>query len=623
MFSGADMKIINRRALLSALVQIGPFLTATLCLLLSVSPARCEEDDLQSLELYNGASVEMVSAGRSPRPASQTAENITVVTASEIAALNAHTLSDVLFTIPGVQLQMLRTPGTVTNVEIQGSLFSHILVLIDNVPLNNLADNFPDISSVPVQMIERIEIIKGAASSSWGSALGGVINVITKSPQTERPFGGLVSASLGNRATADARGELSGTSNGFGYYLAGGKLRSDGLQPNNMVDLNHFYGKLRYDLPTRGSLVLTTGIVDSSSGQLAVPSTANINQDLRQHISTLNAEYPVSDSLSIDAALRTKQYTAQIDTRNPAGDSLLKAVKDEESDTGASLKVNWHDELQRIVSGVDYDHVKAHLSLPLRQADALKNSADRVGVFLNDTFTLGGFALTPSARFDHTGSGGDLFSPSFGITYALTENSVLRGYTAKGYSLVSLSRDDSTEKVWTSQVGFESAEIPYLWLKGTLFRNDTWNVDAAELSGVIFKQRQLKQGYELEGRTLPYLGASLSLGYTFIDARDGDSGRVINDIPRHTLNLGLRYENKRYLRALLTGHYIDWNGTDQGGRYGAMIWDLHLGKHIEYSEHGSVELFLSVRNIFNGEQELIGAYKNPGRWLDGGVRWEF
>ena len=89
------------------------------------------------IEVYNGSSAKIVSANRSLWPASQTAENITVVTSAEIEALNAHTLADILAGVPGVQLEMVRTPGATVNLEIQGSNFNHVLVLIDDVPLNN------------------------------------------------------------------------------------------------------------------------------------------------------------------------------------------------------------------------------------------------------------------------------------------------------------------------------------------------------------------------------------------------------------------------------------------------------------------------------------------------------
>lgn len=416
---------------------------------------------------------------------------------------------------------------------------------------------------------------------------------------------------------------MSGTQGRFGYYLTGGKLRSDGLLPNNMVDQDNFYGKLNYDLPLGGSLGLTTGLTEGASGQLAFFPN-NYNQDTRDLFSTLSVRYPLTDSLSIDASLTARRSRVETPVRGQADNSLLDNVLSEEAESGASLKVSWLDELQRITAGVDYHHISSHLAGARITPDLFERSADRVGIYLNDTITLGDFALTPSARLDHTEGGGRQFSPSFGVTYALTENSVLRGYTAKGYSITSLNLLNSTEKVWTSQVGFESADIPYLWIKGTLFRNDTWNVDVrvGNPDGTVSstKQSQLKQGYELEGSTPPLLGTSFSAGYTFIHAT-GDSGAVIKGAPRHTLALGVKFEDSRYLRAFLTGHYIDWN-EEGGNKYHDVVWDLHLGKTIDYSDNRKVELFLSVRNLLNSG-EFSYPYANVKRWGEVGVRCAF
>jgi len=474
-------------------------------------------------------------------------------------------------------------------------------------------------------MIERVEIVKGAASSSWGNALGGVVNVITKSPQTESPFAGLGYGSIGKRTTADARGEVSGTVERFGYYLTGGKLRSDGLQPNNMTDQNNFYGKLHYALPVKGSLTVTGSFVGGSSGETELPSMpVKLGHNGQQAISTVSFEYPLNDRMTFESMVRTRQRTNEELATSAVDNSVMKESKDEEWTVGTSLKLSWLSDLQRVLVGMDYDHVKARVTMAQAQGDVLNNSAERFGVYLNDTFTVADFAITPSARFDHTGPGGDQFSPSFGITYALTENSVLRGYTASGYSLTSLNRSDSTEKVWTSQVGFETADISYLWLKGTLFRNETWNIATLASDISAAKQRQIKQGFEVEARTLPVYGASFFVGYTYIDAREADTDAVIKGVAPHTLDLGIKYEDSRYLRALLIGHYIDWNtAPDQGAKYHDFIWDLDLGKKIFYSPSGFVELFLSLRNVFNGEQYISQLYKNPGRWLEGGIKCVF
>jgi vitamin B12 transporter len=582
-----------------------------------------EDEDRRSLELYSGGGVETVSSSRSPRPASQTAENISVVTAQEIEALNAHTLTDILAVVPGIQFESYQTPGTSGNFAIQGSRFDHVLVLVDNVPINNLTTNFPDVATIPAQIIERVEIVKGAASSAWGSALGGVINVITKSPAAERPVGSVFLASLGKRATADTRAEVTGTSNSFGYYLTGGYLRSDGLLTGKEAEQYSFYGKLRYDLPVHGVVSFTSLYTDGTSGQFA-NDQLKVDQFGRQSLSTLSLFSPITDAFNIEMTLRARYGDPGVRLRNPTDDALLQKRTFEESAIGGSLNLTWIGEVQRVVAGVDYDHARGrlNLTLPAAQQDLLNRSADRVGVYLNDTITLGNFAITPSARFDHTGTGEDLFSPSLGVTYAITENSVLRGYTSRGYSVTSLNLSDATEKVWTSQVGFETGEVPFFWLKGTLFRNDTWNIASSQPPET--KQRLLKQGVELELRTLPFWNTSFSAGYTFIDARDADTDQVIEGVARHTVALGVKYQDPRNFRVLLTGRYIDWNvTTTSDGKYGDVIWDLHLAKKFLYGTYGSVEIFTSIHNLFSGQQYLSSTYPNARIWAEAGVRCSF
>lgn len=591
-------------------------LLALSCSLCMPTPALC--DDLLSLELYNGPQVEVVSGLRSPRPASRTAENTTVLTEREIEALNAHTLADLLYQVTGVQLEGRRTPGSATNLLLQGSNFNHVLVLVDNVPLNNLVDNYADVSMIPVQMIERIEVVKGAASSSWGSALGGVINVITKNPQQERRFGGEASASLGSRETADLRAETGGALGSLGYYLTAGRLSSDGLRPNNDSDLKSFYGKLRYDLPRDGEVSFTSGLSRAEGGQLDAGGV-RVDQDSRMLFSTLSLRYHLSASTAADFSLRSKQSFSDLQLLNQAETLLIRSTSEDDDVKGASLQLSWLGERHRLAAGVDYDHVKTQLEVPaLGRVTARR--ADRVGVFLIDTVTFGALAVTPSVRFDHTGTGGDHVSPSFGVTYALTENSVLRGYTARGYSLTSVTRSDSTEKIWTSQIGFETGEIPYFWLKGTLFRNETWDINVGTPTGSV-RQRQLKQGVEFEGRTLPFLDTSLAAGYTFTSVTEGENGPVIQGKPKHTLKLSAKYDDGAGLQGQLAGNYIHWNHPS--GRYGAIIWDLFLRKELVQSDIGSVQLFFSVRNLLNDEQYLDSLWRSTGRWVEAGVKCAF
>ena len=122
----------------------------------------------------------VVSTTRSLKSITRIAENVEVVTTEDIELMNAHTVADVLNTVTGVQVQTNGGTGAFSFVNIQGSDQRHVAVFMDGVLLNVFTDNIADIAMIPVQIVEKIEIIKGPASSAWGSSLGGVVNIITK-----------------------------------------------------------------------------------------------------------------------------------------------------------------------------------------------------------------------------------------------------------------------------------------------------------------------------------------------------------------------------------------------------------------------------------------------------------
>jgi vitamin B12 transporter len=188
-----------------------------------------------------------------------------------------------------------------------------------------------------------------------------------------------------------------------------------------------------------------------------------------------------------------------------------------------------------------------------------------------------------------------------------------------------LTRDINAESVWASQVGIESSAIPYLWFKETLFRNETWNVLATDpLTGATDLERHIALGSETEFRTTPMHNTSLGAGYTFTDTTRTSDGAQVKDVPRHTLQLALRYDDHSVFRALLTGRHIWWNSDpSENGRYYGLIWDLHLGATLLKRENSSLELFVSGHNLFNNSQYLNQFYPNPGRWYDGGLKVSF
>ncbi len=85
-----------------------------------------------------------------------------------------------LETTPGVHVRRFGGPGAPAEISIRGSSASQVVVLLDGVRLNSAQTGAVDLSTVPLDLLERIEVSRGAGSVQTGSdAIGGVVNLIT------------------------------------------------------------------------------------------------------------------------------------------------------------------------------------------------------------------------------------------------------------------------------------------------------------------------------------------------------------------------------------------------------------------------------------------------------------
>jgi vitamin B12 transporter len=109
---------------------------------------------------------------------------ITVITQQDIAASGAQDVAGVLVGQSGVTINDNGTVGATQTVSLRGSTSSQVLVLLDGIRLNSSRDGMVDLSSIPLELIDRIEIVRGGESALYGtSAIGGVVNIITKKAQ--------------------------------------------------------------------------------------------------------------------------------------------------------------------------------------------------------------------------------------------------------------------------------------------------------------------------------------------------------------------------------------------------------------------------------------------------------
>jgi len=606
---------------------LGLFFLGILSLLTPPVTVHAETDtDRELLELYyEPQDLEVSTATRSPRPLSRSAENITVITAKQIEAMNAHTLADVLNTVPGVQVDPYGGPGSAANFNLLGAINRHALVLIDNVPVDDILANYSLIGQIPVQNIERVEIVKSPSSSAWGSALGGVISVITKNPADTLLPSGSVSFSGGENGTRDTRGELAGSIGRLGYYLSGATLHSNGFSPNNATENNNLYAKLRWEIPGKGNIRFTLNDRQSTLGSHEWLSyDAADNHKIRYLYATLASDYALTDRLDLSLLFKATRYDYNYRSTSLGltpgfnrGDRWFNLSTDEKT-IGGMTQLTWRQGMHTITGGLDFDHGDSDTEL--NSADYIVATNDRWGLFLNDTIAWERFTLTPAIRYDLTSHTGDFISPSLGLTINFTDKTLIRGFVAQGYSLPTFDQIRSREKGRTIQLGIESSEIPYLWLKGTWFRNSTWDIPGSDGNGNFVSSKNLREGFELEARTTPVFGTWLTAGYVFIDAKNQTTGKDISNDPSQTWDLGLHYDDQT-LRGALVGHYIWWNSEKSlNARYDDFVWDLNLGWRFLKQRNTQAELFVTGHNLFNGKQYKWDAYPNPDRWFEGGLR---
>lgn len=284
-------------------MNVAFLITLTIASLLSFSSTSALAED-KDLALFFSDTTMVETVSRHPQPILEVAENLSLVTAAQIKAMNAHTLYEVLNRVPGLYLAFDGGDfGSLASVSIHGAAFAdlhRLVVLLDGVRLNSVNNGIALLNGIPVAIIERLEIIKGPASSTWGSAMGGVVNIITKEPADRAKPGGQVAASYGTADSRDLRAELEGSGAGQKYYLYAGNQHSDGLRDNRYFDNSQLFGKAVFAPSTDTKLTISAGAShpEWKEGDFAIADFRGTS-DTENGYTAANVDYTLSSAASL------------------------------------------------------------------------------------------------------------------------------------------------------------------------------------------------------------------------------------------------------------------------------------------------------------------------------------
>lgn len=208
----------------------------------------------------------VITATRYPSRVNELTADVTVVDREQLDRHDrSATLGEVLGRMAGVEFSRNGGRGNVESLYVRGSNTGHVLVLIDGMRVGSATLGMTDISAIPLSQIERIEIVRGAASALYGTdAIGGVIQIVTR-PGTKAPKWE-ASAGIGSHGAYETQWTHAGRYGNWHYALKAGWSGEQGLSAvtnSNSAAWNpdrdgyhqrNFSGQIRYSLGRQGEI---------------------------------------------------------------------------------------------------------------------------------------------------------------------------------------------------------------------------------------------------------------------------------------------------------------------------------------------------------------------------------
>ncbi len=381
--------------------------------------------------------VVVVTGARRSESLSETVVTTDVVTREQVEESGASDASEVLETVPGVVVyRSFRGAG----VQMQGLDSQYVLVLVNGQRMTGSKDGVLDLSRIPAERIERIEIVKGAASALYGSdAIAGVINIITREP--DQPWSSQTVGSYGSRNTLDlsetvglkrdrwSAGLNLGTHSTDGYDWDPTDAQTDG----NASDQYAVEGDLTADL-TPDLRVLADGgyrLRDSTGVdevQAATFDRRNLTEDADLR---LGMELLPSEASKLSAHLSGALYRDQY-SQDQRGSDALDQYEDSR-DTSAQLDLQWDQVWGRNVISVGAEGLRETLVSPRLTQDGERY---RGAFYVQDELRVGPrqqLAIVPGARLDADSWFGLQPTPRVALRWDATEHLAFRLNTGFGF----------------------------------------------------------------------------------------------------------------------------------------------------------------------------------------------
>jgi outer membrane cobalamin receptor len=577
-----------------------------LALLIAPLPARAQDPIRETV---------VVTASATPIPFGSVTRTLTVITREQIAQLPVHTVADILRLAASIDVRARSERGVQTDFAIRGAHFGQMLMLVDGVRLNDPQSGHHNGDvPVPLDAIERIEVLHGPGSSLFGAdAFGGTINVITR--RDARP--GSFTLQAGSFGLVAGRGQAAFGRGALRQVVAASADRSDGFMFERDYTIAAFSS--RTTIGRRSGLLVSYLWKDFGANGFYgnAPSHEWTNQALVavDHRLGEHAGWNVTG----DASYRTHGDHFLFNVNRPGvaenrhrTHAVLGSVKASRSlPRNATLTTG-------VEGGGDW----------IRSSNLGDHTNARIGVFGEWRRALNARTQAEaSVRVDRYDEFGTSWSPGAGIGWYPSTRVRLRASAARAFRVPTFTErfyedpanwarpDVHAESAWAGEGGADLFLASGLTASATIFgrlesdvidwlrptpadRWRTYNIRDVDTVGLELTVR----------KTLP-TGLFVQAGYTAIDVRAGavtQLSKYVLDYAPHTVTAAAVIPLPAGIRLAPRVEYK--HRTRSTGVADYTLVDARLGRRV-----GPLELFLEGTNLLNMPYEEIAFVPMPGR----------
>ncbi len=578
-----------------------------------------------------------------------------VITRNEIESTGAENIGEALEHHVGI---VVHRDAHGDGVQLQGLASDYVLILLDGEPQVGRIAGKLDLARIPIENVQRIEIVKGASSALFGSAaMGGVINVITRGASS--PFALQFTNNVEEHNTIDSRGTVEikhGKLNSLMTLAANHRdpIDLDETNPSTTIDgYQNFTQSVRteYQLTQRAKLLFSGQYF--AQAQEGVSENSGVAFDRLGDIGVFSATVGTAYRPGLDSKLVGKIYATR--------------YRDESTviDRGTSLTASSNITVQDLVKGeVQFDtslgarnQLTAGAELIFENLESQRITGGEKDVATNSLFFQNEFrpsrnlALVVGGRLDHHSEFGAHFSPKLSGLYRVTSDFTVRtsfgqGFRAPDFKDLYLDFSNPTsgyqvlgnpalqpESSNSWNLGLEYQFRSALLGRLQVYRNNLKNLIEAErvgksvLGGSKFQyfnvSEAFTEGVEVELATRSIRGLAAAVGYAYLNGQDEETGLTLLNRSKHSGNLKLSYVNEEIgFNLNLRGRYgSKWGFYDDGDKVledeeyapSNWIWNLRGSKQILTWLRASV----GINNIF--DFKIPSFYTFAGRSFYGGL----